>query len=101
LKRASAKITLVLAGAALLHGCGRDVETRDVYLTRNDCVHDWGDESKCEADSTGGSRFYYGPGYAGARGAPTPRGESRAVSSQSTVRGGFGSSASSHASSGG
>ena len=99
MRRASAKITLVLAGAALLHGCGRDVETRDVYASRSDCVHDWGDDSKCEASSTRPG-YYYGPGYAGARNAPTARGDSRAISSHSTVRGGFGSSASSHASSG-
>jgi uncharacterized protein YgiB involved in biofilm formation len=101
-KRSSGKITLVLLGAALLNGCNRSVETRDIYLARNDCVQDWGDARRCEENynQSTGMRHYFGPAYSGARDAPNPRSESKAVSSQSVVRGGFGASASAHAGSG-
>lgn len=102
MKRCSGKITLVLVGAALLNGCNRSVETRDVYLTRNDCVQDWGEARRCEEtyNQSTGMRQYFGPGYSGARDAPTSRSASKAVSSQSVVRGGFGASASAHSGSG-
>ena len=102
-RRASQSITLVLLSTALLNGCDRPVETRDVYLTRQDCVHDWGDERKCESGpGQGGAHgYYYGPAYTGTRNAPTARSESRAVTSHSVVRGGFGASASAHAGTGG
>jgi uncharacterized protein YgiB involved in biofilm formation len=101
-RRASSHITLVLLSAAVLGGCDRPVETRDVYLTRNDCVHDWGDERKCEqgTSSSGRAGYYFGPSYSGPRNAPTARAESRAISSHSVVRGGFGASAAAHAGSG-
>ena len=101
-RRASSNITLVLLGAALLNGCDRPVETRDVYSTRSDCVHDWGDERKCEQATSwsGDGGYYFGPAYSGPRDAPTPRSESRAISTHSVVRGGFGASAAAHAGSG-
>ncbi len=104
MKRASGKITLLLIGAALLNGCDRTVETHDLYRTKADCVHDWGEGQKCEQNynaSTGTYGYYRGPGYTGARNAPTDRSLSRATGSQSSARGGFGSSASAHASSSG
>jgi uncharacterized protein YgiB involved in biofilm formation len=102
-KRASGKVTLVLIGAALLNGCDRTIETHDLYLTKADCVHDWGEEQKCEQNynASTGTYGYHGPGYAGARNAPTDRSLSRATGTQSAVRGGFGTSASAHASSSG
>jgi hypothetical protein len=101
-RRASRSITLVLFSTALLNACDRPVDTRDVYLTRNDCVRDWGDERKCEQGParSGGGTHYFGPAYSGTRDAPTSRSETRAVGTQSVVRGGFGTSASTHAASG-
>jgi uncharacterized protein YgiB involved in biofilm formation len=98
-RRASRSIPLVLLSTALLNGCDRPVETRDIYLTRSDCVHDWGDARKCEQDTarSGRAAYYFGPAYSGTRDAPTARGESRAISSQSVIRGGFGASAAAHA----
>ena len=120
-KRSTATLTLVLIGAAALHGCGADEEdtaTRDVYRSRADCQRDWGeDDKKCEPVTSGShAGMFYGPliwGMAsgfGNRGAGlAPRPGSNAVASTATnvtrsggtvSRGGFGSSASSHSSGG-
>jgi uncharacterized protein YgiB involved in biofilm formation len=117
-RRSTTTLTLVLIGAAALHGCGgdeKDQATRDVYRTRADCQRDWGDDpKKCEHQSSGShSGFFYGPMYGHGRtvssGSSTglaPREGSNAVSSAtvsrstgSVARGGFGSSASAHSSS--
>jgi uncharacterized protein YgiB involved in biofilm formation len=121
-RKSSARVTLVLVGAAALAACGHDDETlrRDVYANKNDCVRDWGDEQKCEekpAGSSGsmahGSGFYwFGPSYrSGQFGTSsisrTPgtvdaaRAGSHAVATAHVSRGGFGSSGAAHASSGG
>ena len=122
-RRATTSLTLVLIGAAALHGCGRDepeqTATRDVYKSRADCQRDWGDDAqKCEQQSSGGhAGMFYGPlmyglgamsGRSGARFGQTmpPRQGSNAVGSThvpgsgGTARGGFGSSARSHSSGG-
>jgi uncharacterized protein YgiB involved in biofilm formation len=120
-RRSTATLTLVLIGAAALHGCGnKEEETarRDVYKSRADCQRDWGeDDKKCEQATSGShAGMFYGPllyGLAsgmGGRGtsfAPRP-GSSAVASTQTTTshssssvsRGGFGSSASSHSSGG-
>jgi uncharacterized protein YgiB involved in biofilm formation len=121
-RRSTATLTLVLIGAAALHGCGADEEetaTRDVYQSRADCQRDWGDDDKKCEPATSGSHagMFYGPlmyglasGMMGNRGANlAPRPGSNAVASTNTTvsrsggsvsRGGFGSSASSHSSGG-
>lgn len=93
---------------------------RDVYASRADCVQDWGsDPTKCEQASgrtgssgtTGTGSRYYGPLYPhgsyGSTTATQPDGTtsaarpgSRALSTAHVSRSGFGSSASSHSSSG-
>lgn len=112
-RRSTATLTLVLIGAATLHGCGNDEEqtgTRDVYKSRADCQRDWGeDAAKCEQQSSGShSGMFFGPlmygmGRMGAVGGNAqstmaPRPGSSAVGSTSVPRGGFGSSARSHSS---
>ena len=69
-RRASAHVTLVLIGAAALHGCGGDPEpprTRDTYLTLDDCAADWGRPDYCERQQmttgAGSSTFFHGPVY--------------------------------------
>ena len=115
-RRRSARITLVLLGVAALAACNDDARQRDLYASKQDCVKDWGDETKCEvapASSTGGrtGTHYWGPSYS--RGTyrassgtsvgsvSAPRSGSHAVGTSSVSRGGFGSSASSHSSGGG
>lgn len=116
-RKRSSRITLVLMGAAALAACGQNGQ-RDVYASKQDCVKDWGDETKCESApaSAGSGRthsgggFFWGPMYAGSRwgsgGSSTSsslspaRSGSRAIGSSSISRGGFGSGASSHSSGG-
>ncbi len=116
-RKRSAHITLVLLGAAALSGCDDQSKRRDVYASRQDCVHDWGDEKKCEpapdsAAPTGrshsGGGFFWGPLYSGnsyrsgsgsgSSALGSARSGSRAVGSSSISRGGFGSSSSAHSS---
>jgi uncharacterized protein YgiB involved in biofilm formation len=117
-RKRSAQITLVLLGTAALAACDDQSERRDLYASKQDCVQDWGDETKCEpapnaSTTTGrshtGGGYFWGPLYSGnsyrssgagngALGAA--RSGSRAIGSGSISRGGFGSSASSHSSSG-
>jgi uncharacterized protein YgiB involved in biofilm formation len=119
-RRRSAQITLVLLGAAAIAGCGDDDsdQRRDLYASKQDCVQDWGDETKCEVAPPGttssrphsGSGYYWGPAYSGSSyrtgsstsnstGWTSARSGSRAVASSSFSRGGFGHSSSSHGSS--
>ena len=124
-RRAPRSITLVLIGSAALSGCGDETVRRDVYRSRMDCQADWGDVTQCAPVRSGPhTGYYYGPSYRDDRrnsaGTTTlPRQGSSAVSTahlarndtrfssasggsgSSTQRGGFGSSASSHGSSGG
>ena len=117
-RRRSAHITLVLLGAAALAGCGDDNDRRDLYASKQDCVQDWGDETKCEQAPPGttssrphsGGGYFWGPAYSSgsyrtgssssSTGWTAARSGSRAVASSSFSRGGFGSSSSSHSSSG-
>jgi uncharacterized protein YgiB involved in biofilm formation len=121
-RKSSARVTLVLLGAAALTACGNDDETlrRDVYASKNDCVRDWGDEQKCEAkpaessagNGHGGGFYYFGPSYrSGQFGSSSltrapgtiegARSGSHAVATTHVSRGGFGSSGSAHSTSGG
>jgi uncharacterized protein YgiB involved in biofilm formation len=113
-RRSSARITLVLIGAASIQGCGDSqpqMVQRDLYENRGKCVQDWGDEKKCEPISEGRNRgYYYGPAYSWGRsgyapGTPdadatnkvVPKG-SNAVGSHRVARSGFGSTSSAHSS---
>jgi len=118
-RRRSGRITLVLLGtAAALAACGDsdDGTRRDLYASKQDCVQDWGDETKCEAAPPGttssrahsGGGYFYGPAYSSSSYRPgsststgwsSPRSGSRAVATSSFSRGGFGHSGSSHGSS--
>jgi uncharacterized protein YgiB involved in biofilm formation len=107
-RRSAATLTLVLIGTAGLPGCNDDAQTaaRDVYRTRADCQRDWGDDpNKCEYQNSGShTGFWFGPsyGYGGtcsAGGTMPARNASSAVG-RAVTRGGFGSSASAHASGG-
>ncbi len=100
-RKSSAKVTLVLLGAAALTSCSDPIDTRDVYASRAQCVQDWGDEQKCEPvrDGRYTTSHYYGPRYTSSHsseGVSGPRTGSRAIASSHISRGGFGSSASSH-----
>ena len=120
-RRSTATLTLVLIGAAALHGCGGDEEetaARDVYKTKADCQRDWGDDAtKCEQQTSGShSGMFLGPlmyglgamsGRSGMGSTMAPRPGSNAVgtthvpgSAGGASRGGFGSSARSHSSGG-
>jgi uncharacterized protein YgiB involved in biofilm formation len=113
-RRASARITLVLIGAASIQACGdapQEAMQRDLYDSRAKCVQDWGDERKCEPASDGRNRgYYYGPAYSGGRSAgyapggteadasrAVPKG-ANAVGSHRVARSGFGSTSSAHSS---
>ena len=121
-RRSTSTLTLVLIGAAALHGCGgsdnNEQASRDVYKSRADCQRDWGDDpKKCEPQSSGRhAGYFYGPMYGYGRSvSSSPSGDSTALaprqgsnavssttvsrSSGSVARGGFGSSASAHSSS--
>jgi hypothetical protein len=120
-RRSSAKITLVLIGAASVTGCSDPPPPpplqRDVYQHRSQCVQDWGDEKKCEVISSGSHRgYFYGPGYSmGSDGRMSPQRpgssvggvsggdrasgvSSRATTTHTVARSGFGSSSSAHSS---
>jgi uncharacterized protein YgiB involved in biofilm formation len=110
-RKSTATLTLVLIGAAALSACGDKPETatRDVYRNAADCKRDWGDDDKkCERQTSGPhSGYFYGPSYGYGRSSTStsgtslaPRSGSSAMSSTTVSRGGFGSSSSSHSSSG-
>ena len=114
-RRSSKQVKLVLIGAASLVSCGEPPDNqmaqRDVYEHRSQCVQDWNEEKKCELVTQGPHRgYWYGPGYVGARYAPSsttrrvgttvePSSGKAASSSSHVSRSGFGSSASSRSSS--
>lgn len=118
-RKRSAQITLVLLGAAALSACDNQSERRDLYASKQDCVQDWGEETKCEPAPDGaatigrshtGGAYFWGPRYSSnsyrpsgtssSAGALSPaRSGSRAIGSSGSVsRGGFGSSSSAHSS---
>jgi uncharacterized protein YgiB involved in biofilm formation len=69
-RKRSAAITLVLAGSAVLSGCGKPAEQRDAYSNLQSCVKDWGDSSLCEPVKDGrySTSYMYGPPYYAASG---------------------------------
>ncbi len=114
-RKSSARVTLVLLGAAAIAGCGDSgtpaPEHRDVYASKEDCLADWRDPKECEegpAQNSGGRRssYWYGPSYStghswgGGYHAGAPRPGSAALGTHSTTRGGFGGSGHAHASGG-
>ena len=64
-RKRSAAITLVLAGSAVLSGCGKPAEQRDAYSNLQSCVKDWSDASLCEPVKDGrySTSYLYGPPY--------------------------------------
>ncbi len=102
-RRASGQVTLVLIGAAAvavtLAGCAKNETRRDVYASRQDCLADWGNTpSDCEPaydrpTGNANTTHYYGRPYShsGSSSMTTPS-SSRAISTSTTSRGGFGSS---------
>lgn len=69
-RRASAKVTLVLIGAAALTACGSEPETpraRDTYASLDECAADWGRPDNCEQQvintNAGRSTYFHGPVY--------------------------------------
>jgi hypothetical protein len=118
-RRSSARVTLVLLGAAALAACGQedDALRRDVYASKDDCVQDWGDELKCEKQpapgftSGGRSGYWYGPSYGSGQYGSSSRSEppgtvsqsrpgSHSVGTSHVSHGGFGASGAAHASGG-
>ena len=55
----------MLAGSAVLGGCGKPAEQRDAYSNLQSCVKDWGDSSLCEPVKDGlySTSYHYGPPY--------------------------------------
>jgi hypothetical protein len=104
----------VLLGVAALAGCDRSDETRnDLSTTREDCLADWGnkpEDCKLSTDPAHTGRgLWLGPSYPlGFWGGGWGGGTSHSIgsstysssSSGSVSRGGFGSTGSSHSSSG-
>ena len=118
-RRSSARVTLVLLGAAALTACGQDDETlrRDLYSSKEDCVQDWGDELKCENRPATGyapgfhSGYWYGPAYRSGQFGSSPQHEapgtvsqarpgSHSVGTSHVSHGGFGASGAAHGSGG-
>jgi uncharacterized protein YgiB involved in biofilm formation len=107
MRKASARVTLVLIGVAALSGCGHGQEQRrDVYASREDCLADWGNKPEDCKPATeprhASSGFWYGPIYpipfgysSGAAWTNGARGGSHALGSSAAgvSRGGFGASA--------
>ena len=120
LRKSSARVTLVLLGAAALTSCGQQESTlrRDLYANKEDCLKDWGDELKCaeqpapvRSGSSYHGGYWYGPFYRGgdygSGSTIRPHGTvdsarpgSHAVGTSHISRGGFGGSGSAHASAG-
>ena len=118
-RRSSARVTLVLLGAAALTACGQEDETlrRDLYSSKEDCVRDWGDELKCQNRPATGyapgfhSGYWYGPAYRSGQFGSSPQNEasgsvsqarpgSHAVGTGHVSHGGFGASGAAHGSGG-
>ena len=102
--RKSSRVTLVLAGVAAISACSnQDDQRRDVYKSREDCLADWANKpedcSRATEPRHAASGFWYGPTYpyrsysSGSSWTSGARSGSRAISSSSVSRGGFGSSA--------
>ena len=120
-RRSSARVTLVLLGAAALAACSQEEDTlrRDLYSSREDCVKAWGDQFKCEEQpATGytsgyhpGLGYWYGPYYRSGQFGSSVQNEppgtvsqarpgSHSVGTSHVSRGGFGASGAAHGSGG-
>jgi uncharacterized protein YgiB involved in biofilm formation len=99
--RKSKTITLILLTSSLFLGC--EDKVRNQYASWDDCVKDYRDPTKCEAEansSTGYRTTYYGPWYRQSGSSDYARNPSSVTKRAIGVsRGGFGSSGGSHASS--
>ncbi len=114
-RKSSARVTLVLLGAAALAACGQEGETlqRDLYASKEDCVQDWGDELKCEKQPPTGysfglhSGYWLGPIYRSGQYGSDPQSQpagavsraragSHSVGTSHVSRGGFGASGAAH-----
>lgn len=117
--RKSSRVTLVLLGVAALSGCSRDEEPRrDVYASREDCLADWGNKpedcKRATEPAQMGRGLWWGPAYPmfggfwGSGWSGSSHSSSHSIGSTGSSssgtsgvsRGGFGSSSSTHASSG-
>lgn len=118
-RRSSARVTLVLLGAAALAACSQEDETlrRDLYSSREDCIKDWGDQFKCEEQPAAGyapgfrPSYWYGPAYRYGQYGSTSRSAapgtvtearpgSHSIGTSHVSRGGFGASGAAHGSGG-
>lgn len=118
-RRSSARVTLVLLGAAALAACSQEDDTlrRDLYSSKEDCIKDWGDQYKCEEQPATGytpgfrSSYWYGPSYRSGQYGSSPHSEppgtvsqarpgSHSVGTSHVSRGGFGASGAAHSSGG-
>jgi len=118
-RRSSARVTLVLLGAAALAACSQEDETlrRDLYSSREDCIKDWGDQFKCEEQPAAGytpgfhQSYWYGPAYRYGQYGSTSRNSapgtvtearpgSHSIGTSHVSRGGFGASGAAHGSGG-
>jgi len=114
-RKSSARVTLVLLGAAALAACGQEDESlrRDLYASKDDCVQDWGDELKCEPQTSTENSFgfrsayWYGPIYRSGQYGSDPqiqpagtvsraRPGSHSIGTSHVSRGGFGASGAAH-----
>lgn len=105
LRKSSSQVTLVLiglAGLGGLSGCSKEEVRRDVYATKEDCLADWGnnpascEQAKDRPRTSSGGHYFYGAPYShlGSSSSVSSTGarSSRAVSTSTISRGGFGSS---------
>jgi uncharacterized protein YgiB involved in biofilm formation len=100
----SARVVLTLMSGLLVSGCSREPDlVRDTYISKEDCVADWGDDTKCQEarvthTGTGhGYSRYYGPAYRNDQPPPRPTpnlggASGHSLGTETVRRGGFGSS---------
>ena len=103
-RKSSSHITLVLIGAAAvtatLTSCGKEETRRDVYVSKQDCLADWGNDPKdCEpaydrrTGNTAITHYYGRPyGWSGGSSSFSPSRTGKTIGSTTVSRGGFGGS---------
>lgn len=98
-RRRSLQVSLVLMGALAVATYGDSRQY--LYKNKKDCMDDWGSDQACREAPYGSSYYrtgyYFGPRY----GSRSGSGMTHAVGSATVSRGGFGSMAGFHASTGG